>query len=84
MKSNPIVRLIDILHMYTSFFILKISINCKIYVTTRFNERKSFDSLAILEDTIHYQLMNQVCLILYICLKIVTKQTAKILTVLVS
>ena len=42
----------SILHMHTSCF-------SKIYATTIFDENKSFDSLAMLEDAINYQLTSQ-------------------------
>ena len=56
---RQIFRSIEILHMLTSYFILRYLPNSKLYVTTKFNENKSFDSLAMLEDAINYQLMNQ-------------------------
>ena len=41
------------------FLYLRYVSNSKIYVATNFDEIKSFDSLAMLEDAINYQLMNQ-------------------------
>ena len=36
--------------------------NSNIYVTTKFDENISFDSLAMFEDAMNYRLINQYCL----------------------
>ena len=48
-----------IYYTYSHHVSLKIITNSKLYVTIKFDENKSFDSLAMLEDVINYQLMNQ-------------------------